>query len=63
MNGTAQPWVGDLVHDEATNRTGILSDVRKGVYVLRPEYGPGEWFCEAPDRLRLVVPREERHDG
>ncbi|MFI2188279.1 hypothetical protein [Streptomyces sioyaensis] len=55
--------MGDLVHDEDADRTGILSDVRKGVYVLRPDIGPGEWFCDAPDRLTLVVPREERRDG
>ncbi|AZS70854.1 hypothetical protein DDE74_07780 [Streptomyces lydicus] len=63
MNGAGNPWVGDLVHDEDADRTGIISDVRKGVYVLRPDTGPGEWFCSAPDRLTLIVPREERRDS
>ncbi|MFE6737859.1 hypothetical protein [Streptomyces tubercidicus] len=63
MNGAGKPWVGDLVHDEGVARTGIVSDVRKGVYVLRPENGPGQWLCDIPGQLRVVVPREERRDG
>ncbi|MER0478763.1 hypothetical protein ABR737_10535 [Streptomyces sp. Edi2] len=64
MSGAGKPWVGDLVHDESAGRTGIVSDVRNGVYVLRPENGPGHWLCEVPGRLTVVVRREERRsDG
>ncbi len=62
MNGAGKPWVGDLVHDEGADRTGVVSDVRDGVYVLRPDNGPGHWLCDAPGRLTVVVPREERRD-
>ncbi|WP_414504684.1 hypothetical protein [Streptomyces sp. NEAU-L66] len=54
--------MGDLVHDEGADRTGVVSDVRDGVYVLRPDNGPGHWLCDAPGRLTVVVPREERRD-
>ncbi|MCF3143302.1 hypothetical protein [Streptomyces platensis] len=63
MNEAGKPWVGDLVRDEVAGRTGVVSDVRKGVYVLRPENGPGQWLCDVPGRLTVVVPREERPDG
>ncbi|WP_260637918.1 hypothetical protein [Streptomyces angustmyceticus] len=63
MNGAGKPWVGDLVHDEDAGRTGVVSDVRGGVYVLRPENGPGQWLCDDPGRLMVVVPREQRRDG
>ncbi|MCK8681297.1 hypothetical protein [Streptomyces lichenis] len=56
-----RPWVGDLVHDADTGRQGIVTDVRRGVYVLRPERGPGAWAwtSERPERLGVVVAREE----
>ncbi|MYX10088.1 hypothetical protein GTW98_25365 [Streptomyces sp. SID8375] len=63
MNEAGKPWVGDLVRDEGVERTGIVSDVRKGVYVLRPDNGPGHWLCDVPGRLTVVVSREERRDG
>ncbi|MCZ1010868.1 hypothetical protein [Streptomyces lydicus] len=63
MNGADKPWVGDLVRDEGTGRAGVVSDVRDGVYVLRPENGPGHWLCDVPGRLTVIVPREERRDG
>ncbi|MCX4638193.1 hypothetical protein HEP86_08760 [Streptomyces sp. RPA4-5] len=63
MNGAGKPWVGDLVHDAGADRVGIVSDVQNGVYVLRPENGPGAWRCDNPGGLTVVVPREERCDS
>ncbi|PBC81373.1 hypothetical protein SAMN05428945_4090 [Streptomyces sp. 2224.1] len=62
MTDAEKPWVGDLVRDEGAGRTGIVSDVRGGIYVLRPTNGPGHWLCEVPGRTVLVA-REERRDG
>ncbi|MFH8493881.1 hypothetical protein OG873_21900 [Streptomyces violaceus] len=61
MTGERRPWVGDLIHDETTDRRGVVTDVRGGaVWVLRPESGPGQWTSRQPDRLRVLKPREER---
>ncbi|MFJ6985582.1 MULTISPECIES: hypothetical protein [unclassified Streptomyces] len=54
-------WVGDLVHDQDTERRGIVADVRGGAtWVLRPEYGPDRWTSQQPDRLQVIKTREER---
>ncbi|WP_406409988.1 hypothetical protein OG923_15180 [Streptomyces halstedii] len=54
-------WVGDLIHDEDTDRRGIVADVRGGTtWMLRQEYGPDRWTSRRPDRLRVVRAREER---
>ncbi|WP_217167098.1 hypothetical protein [Streptomyces sp. AC512_CC834] len=54
-------WVGDLIHDEEADRRRIVADVRGGaMWVLRPEYGPGQWTSERPDRLRVIKTRKER---
>ncbi|MFF9806641.1 hypothetical protein ACF1G5_16170 [Streptomyces coeruleorubidus] len=61
MTGEQRPWVGDLIHDEITDRSGVVTDVRGGaVRVLRPESGPGYWTSRQPERLTVVTPREER---
>ncbi|MDQ0749948.1 hypothetical protein QF034_004179 [Streptomyces africanus] len=61
MTGERRPWVGDLVHDEIAGRRGVVTDVRGGaVWVLRPEYGPGQWTSRQPERLAVVTGREER---
>ncbi|MFJ4975229.1 hypothetical protein ACIP6X_07790 [Streptomyces coeruleorubidus] len=53
--------MGDLIHDETTDRCGVDTDVRGGaVWVLRPESGPGQWTSQQPERLMVVTPREER---
>ncbi|MFD9868836.1 hypothetical protein ACFXI8_04275 [Streptomyces niveus] len=52
----AKPWVGDHVRDEVSGRLAILTDVRRGDYVLRPVQGPGEWIAEDPARLRFIAP-------
>lgn len=52
----AKPWVGDHVRDEVSGRPAIITDVRRGDYVLRPVQGPGEWIAEDPARLRLIAP-------
>lgn len=59
MNQQGKPWVGDKVRDEDAEREGIITDVRGGVYVLRPLYGMGEWTSEDADRLTVVAPRQE----
>ncbi|MGW5467675.1 hypothetical protein [Streptomyces chartreusis] len=54
-------WVGDLVFDEDTERTGIVHDVKKGVYEIRPaQGGGGMWTCHNPERLTIRTPREQR---
>ncbi|MEV6088873.1 hypothetical protein AB0N39_02120 [Streptomyces cellulosae] len=58
MSGRS-PWVGDLIHDEDTERRGIVTDVQGGaVWVLRPEAGPGLWTSEHPDRLTVLESRQ-----
>ncbi|MEV8330359.1 hypothetical protein [Streptomyces niveus] len=63
----AKPWVGDHVRDEVSGRLAILTDVRRGDYVLRPVQGPGEWIAEDPTRLRFIapatLPRRTREQG
>ncbi|MEV8406422.1 hypothetical protein AB0R12_11550 [Streptomyces niveus] len=48
--------MGDHVRDEVSGRLAILTDVRRGDYVLRPVQGPGEWIAEDPTRLRFIAP-------
>ncbi|MFJ4869603.1 hypothetical protein [Streptomyces sp. NPDC088757] len=50
--------MGDQVHDEATGRKAIVTDVRKGsVYILRPVAGGGAfWEIEDPGRLTVTKP-------
>ncbi|MGH3310069.1 MAG: hypothetical protein ACRDP3_05720 [Streptomyces sp.] len=41
--------VGDLVHDEAGLTEAVVTDIRRGTYILRPRYGGGlasEWAVE-----------------
>ncbi|GHJ37388.1 hypothetical protein [Streptomyces sp. TS71-3] len=59
---TPRPWVGDRVHDEARGREAIVTDVQSGRLVLRALYGTERWVPEDPDRLTVVVAREERQD-
>ncbi|MFJ8729044.1 hypothetical protein [Streptomyces bauhiniae] len=57
--GEGTAWVGDLVHDEDAGRRGIVTDVRGGAtWVLRPEFGTGQWTSLAPERLTVLRPRE-----
>ncbi|MGW2466528.1 hypothetical protein [Streptomyces bauhiniae] len=57
--GEGTAWVGDLVHDEDAGRRGIVTDVRGGaMWVLRPEFGTGQWTSLAPERLTVLMPRE-----
>lgn len=64
MTGQRKPWVGDQVHDDATDREGIVSDVKGGTtYVLRHLHGGGLiWTTSDPGRLTVTVPREKRVD-
>ncbi|MFJ2174306.1 hypothetical protein ACIOHE_15510 [Streptomyces sp. NPDC087851] len=55
----SRAWVGDEIHDERTGRTGIVTDVRSGTYVLRPIHGGGEWTTENAGDLTVVVPLPE----
>jgi hypothetical protein len=52
------------VHDDATDREGIVSDVKGGTtYVLRHLHGGGLiWTTSDPGRLTVTVPREKRVD-
>ncbi|MEU7162069.1 hypothetical protein [Streptomyces chrestomyceticus] len=63
MSDEQSPWVGDLVHAEDTRRRGIVTDVRDGtVWVLRPEWRRGQWASRQPDRLTLIMVREDLRD-
>jgi hypothetical protein len=59
-----RPWVGDQVTDKATGREAVVTDVREGVYVLRPLRGPVvPWTAESDEQLTITAPREQRgHD-
>ncbi|MET7639358.1 hypothetical protein [Streptomyces sp. NPDC005438] len=60
MSEKRSPWVGDLVHDEDTDRDGIVTDVQGGaLWVLRPEMGTGrQWTSEHPERLTVLEARQ-----
>lgn len=52
-------WVGDEVRDDDAGRTGMVTDVSGGTYLLRPLAGGGrEWPQEDPDRLTVTVPQD-----
>jgi len=53
-NGKA--WVGDEVYDEDAGRTGVVTDVFGGTYILRPLAGGGvQWTQDDPDRLTVTL--------
>ncbi|MGP8299871.1 hypothetical protein ACTPOK_18470 [Streptomyces inhibens] len=52
----ALPEVGDEVED--AGRRAILTDIRKGVYLLRS--GPSEWPAPDPEELRVTRTRAQR---
>ncbi|WP_255952360.1 hypothetical protein [Streptomyces odontomachi] len=56
------PWVGDQVHDTATDRAAIITDVQHGsTYLLRPPHGAGpHWTTTDPTHLTVTIPREQR---
>ncbi|MGC4996811.1 hypothetical protein [Streptomyces sp. DT195] len=55
--------MGDLVHDEDAGRRGIVTDVQgEVVWVLRPEFGTGQWSSREPDRLTVLMPRERMRE-
>jgi hypothetical protein len=54
-----RPWVGDQVTDTATGREAVITDVRQGVYVLRPLRGPViTWTVDCDAHLTLTAPRQ-----
>lgn len=59
MTKDNRPWVGDKVHDIHQGRTGIITDVRQGKYILRPVFGIGQWESEQDTNLSLVTARGE----
>ncbi|WP_031521287.1 hypothetical protein [Streptomyces sp. NRRL F-5123] len=64
MTRNGKPWVGDQVIDNATGREAVVTDVRQGVYVLRPLRGPvTTWSADSDERLTLTAPREQRQPG
>ncbi|MFI0899389.1 hypothetical protein [Streptomyces sp. NPDC020983] len=64
MTRNGKPWVGDQVTDKATGREAVITDIRQGVYVLRPVRGPVvTWTADSDEHLTLTAPREQRrHD-
>lgn len=64
MTEARKPWVGDQVHDASTNREGVVTDVRSGVFELRPvrQYWGRIWTVSDPGELTVTVPRQERTD-
>jgi hypothetical protein len=54
-------WVGDTVYDPNADRHGIVTDVKNGLYVLRPvDMWWGTWTARDPDKLEVTLTREER---
>ncbi|MEU0411738.1 hypothetical protein ABZ307_28505 [Streptomyces griseorubiginosus] len=53
-------WVGDEVFDEDAERTGIVHDVKSGVFLLRPPHGGDQWTSSNRDRLTVTTSREQR---
>ncbi|MEU3183303.1 hypothetical protein ABZ707_03690 [Streptomyces sp. NPDC006923] len=53
-------WVGDQVHDGATDRKAIVTDVQGGSrFILRPIWGMGEnWVAEDPEKLTVTGPAQ-----
>lgn len=61
MTRDGRAWVGDQVRDETAERDGIVTDLRQGLYVLRPLHGSrGEWIADSDEQLTVTVPRENR---
>lgn len=59
MNGYGYtPRIGDLVHDEATCKLGLITDRIGPYWQLRPPGGGREWDARGP--LRPATPAE-RH--
>ncbi|MFI0939123.1 hypothetical protein [Streptomyces sp. NPDC021020] len=59
MTRNGKPWVGDQVTDKSTGREGVITDIREGVYVLRPVRGPvSEWTAHSDEHLAVTTPRE-----
>ncbi|MFI0943607.1 hypothetical protein [Streptomyces sp. NPDC021020] len=60
MTRNGKPWVGDHVTDTTTGRQAVITDVRQGVYVLRPLRGPVlTWTAASAEHLALTAPREQ----
>lgn len=59
MTKNSRPWVGDKVRDTDRERTGIITDVRQGKYILRPVFGIGQWESERDTNLSLILARGE----
>lgn len=63
MTRNGKPWVGDQVTDTTTGRKAVITDVRQGVYVLRPVRGPVlTWTATSDAHLTLAAPREQRQN-
>jgi hypothetical protein len=61
MTRDGRAWVGDQVTDGAAGRAAIVTDVRQGLYVLRPLHGTAtEWTADSDEQLTVTVPREDR---
>ncbi|WP_430376675.1 hypothetical protein [Streptomyces sp. B1-3] len=54
-------WVGDTVYDPNAEREGVITDVKDGVYVLRPVHTwAGTWTAPVNAELEITLSREER---
>ncbi|KAA0941826.1 hypothetical protein [Streptomyces apricus] len=62
MTEEPKPWVGDQVWDEVAEKEGVVTDVKNGVYELRPPNRTwGEtWTVLDGTKLRVTVSRQER---
>ncbi|MDX3453945.1 hypothetical protein PV396_18665 [Streptomyces sp. ME02-8801-2C] len=57
-------WVGDEVYDHEAGQRVIVTDVRGGMYLLRPLHGGGqEWTAEGDNCLEVKVSRVEGPDS
>ncbi|MFG1806202.1 hypothetical protein [Streptomyces sp. NPDC049040] len=61
MTRDGKAWLGDQVRDEVAERDGIVTDIRQGLFVLRPLYrSTEEWTADSDEQLTVTVPREDR---
>ncbi|MFF9210501.1 MULTISPECIES: hypothetical protein [unclassified Streptomyces] len=62
MTEEKAPWVGDQVHDANADREGVITDVKNGLYILRPvhRYWGETWTAADPEKLTITMSRQER---
>ncbi|AJE83851.1 regulatory protein [Streptomyces albus] len=61
MTARSAARVGDQIRDVNADRSGIVTDMSDGTYVLRPVHGGGTWWTVSdPTHLEVTMTREQR---